>query len=106
MNEAEFATAVEDALERFGWQWCHYRPARTVAGWRTALSGHKGLHDYIATRDGRLLIFELKSDEGRVSPEQATWHCRLKLTEAEIYIWRPADWPEIEKALIPEPMRL
>ena len=100
MNEAQFATAVEDLLEVKHWLWCHYRPARRKDGsWYTPLSGHKGLMDYIATKDGRLLLFELKSDKGKMSDDQLIWKCELSMTSAEIYVWKPADWPFIQETL-------
>lgn len=100
MNEADFATEVEDLLERFGWKppngaWCHFRPGRTLHGWRTALSGAPGFPDYIALRKQgdwcRLIVIELKGSKGVVSPEQEHWHDLFRAVGAQVYIWRPDD---------------
>ena len=99
VSEADLAKAVEDLLDIYGWKWCHYRPAKTSKGWRTALSGHPGLLDYIATKGSRLLIFELKSERGNLTPEQLSWWNVLILTKAEVYTWRPSDRESIEGIL-------
>jgi len=110
ITEEQFSQQVEDLLNIGGWRWCHFRPAQTEKGWRTALSGHKGFPDYIATRDSRLLIFELKSVRGKLSPDQEAWleslrGCRrayLRSGETlffEVYLWRPKDFDEIVQIL-------
>ncbi|MDD5510877.1 MAG: VRR-NUC domain-containing protein [Dehalococcoidales bacterium] len=99
MTEKEFATAVEDLLNLYSWTWCHYRPAKTDKGWRTPLSGHKGMPDYIAVKGKRLLMFELKSDTGKVSPEQQGWLDALGKTKVEVYCWRPDQFNEIVEIL-------
>jgi len=104
-TEGEFAGQVEDLLERFGWLWCHFRPARTMRGWRTAVTGHKGFPDYVAVRPPRLIFAELKSEKGEVSPEQTEWIDTLRKCETktpkmfrgqpEVYLWRPSQIEEI-----------
>jgi uncharacterized protein YndB with AHSA1/START domain len=106
-TEPEFATQVEHLLKMFGWHWCHFRPARTEHGWRTAISGHKGFPDYIAVRPPRLLVFELKSERGKVSPEQQEWLDILGQLKddpygestVEVYLFRPSDIEEIAEVL-------
>ena len=80
VTEAEWQRTVEELLDANRWRWTHFRPARTAKGWRTALSGHKGMADIIATRGGhpsgsggRLLFLELKSERGVVEDEQHAW---------------------------------
>lgn len=58
----------------------------------------EGWVDLVLVRD-RVVHAELKSESGRVMPEQKVWHDRLKKAGAEVYLWRPRDWPEIEKVL-------
>lgn len=100
MTEAQFASAVEDLLEIYNWKWCHFRPAETKKGWRTPLSGHKGLPDYIAVKNGRLLMFELKSDTGKISLNQMEWLNLLRKTKAEVYVWFPSDWDQLQEVLM------
>ncbi len=80
ISETAFASQVEDLLKMFQWRWCHFRPALTGAGWRTAMTGGdpdgyggKGLHDYIAVRPPRLVFAELKDEVSELKPEQAAW---------------------------------
>ena len=37
---------------------------------------------------------ELKSDTGRLKPEQADWLEALALAGVECHTWRPADYPD------------
>jgi len=101
ITEKQFSEQVEDLLKTFHWRWCHFRPARTMKGWRTSLSGDKGFPDYIAARPPRLLIFELKSDKGRLSSEQKEWLYILQQLPApvECYLFRPSDFETIVEIL-------
>lgn len=60
-----------------------------------------GWPDLVLARPPRLIIVELKSQAGRVKPEQDRW---LKLLRAcpgiETYLWRPDDWDDIEGILL------
>lgn len=96
MSEADFQTRVVDYARLRGWMLVHYRPARTKTGVRTPLQGDKGCPDLILARHGRVLLIELKSDKGRVSPEQKTWLAHLG-QHGRLY--RPADWPELQELL-------
>ena len=99
-SEKDFSKQVEDLLNLFGWQWCHFRPARTEHGWRTALSGHQGFPDYIAVKSSRLLVFELKSEKGKVIPQQEGWLEVFRATGmVEVYLWRPSDFEKIVECL-------
>ena len=98
-TEAEFSNQVEGLLDIFKWRWCHFRPAQTQHGWRTALSGYKGFPDYLAVREKRLIFAELKSDEGKATEEQAAWLDVLEMAGGETYLWRPSDWEEIIRLL-------
>lgn len=107
ITEEQFSGQVEDLLKLYGWRWCHFRPAITEKGWRTALSGDKGLPDIIAVRPPRLIFAELKSEDGRLSPEQKEWLKDLDICRQatpfhkahEVYLWRPSDYDEIEEIL-------
>jgi len=104
-TEAEFSNQVEDLLNLSSWRWCHFRPARMQGGWRTALSGEPGFPDYIATRDGALIFFELKSERGQVAPWQREWLEDLRACGQRVYLWRPSDWDEIVKILDRQPTK-
>ena len=77
ISEADLSRTVEGYLDTFHWRWAHIRPARVLRHgkeiYETPYSGHKGLLDYIAVRPPRLLFFELKSENGKLSLEQHGW---------------------------------
>ncbi len=111
MTEAELAALLEGTGKRpgllglGGWTWTHFRPAQSLKGWRTPLSGDKGFPDYICVRETRLntyeLIFiELKGDGGKVSAEQKVWHDLLRKAGQRVYCWFPADFEEAKAVLL------
>ena len=127
ISETAFASQVEDLLKLYHWHWCHFRPARTAKGWRTPLTGHKGLPDYIAVRGHRLLFAELKDQYSKTTPEQQEWLDKLKdcqkaiianpmevrgevatpilgrevgtIIIPEVYLWRPNQFDEVKRTL-------
>lgn len=104
LTEAEFTERVIDFAQGNGWRSAHFRAARTEHGWRTAVSGDgKGFVDLVLVRE-RVVWCELKTDKGRLSPEQAAWRRVLLDAKQEVYLWRPRQWGEIEQVLgIPRP---
>ena len=63
-SEAEHQAAVTEALTLGGWLWHHNADSRRAT---------PGLPDILAVRGGRLLAWELKTEKGRVRPEQQRW---------------------------------
>ena len=84
-----------------GWLVYHQRPARTGRGWRTAIQGDAGFPDLVLARDqvtidpnyrGRLIVAELKTEQGKLTQAQLEWIQALGLTHSiETYVWRPSD---------------
>jgi hypothetical protein len=48
---------------------------------------------------GRVLYRELKREGGRVSPVQRVWIDWLERHGADVAVWKPSDWPLIERTL-------
>ena len=93
ISEAQFQHRVIGAARVYGWRVNHQRPALTRSGrWSTATQGDIGFPDLVLARGGQVLIVELKTNRGRVSPEQRKW-----LTELGdlARLWRPRDWDNI-----------
>ena len=92
--------AVIGAARAGGWHAAHFRPGLTRSGeWRTAVQADgKGFVDLVLCRD-RVLFIELKAEAGRVSAAQAIWLDRLRAAGAEVYLWKPSMWPEINRVL-------
>ena len=100
LSEKDFSHTVEDLLDLFHWQWSHSRPARTKYGWTTALSGKKGEPDYRALRPPRYLLLELKTEEGKLTPEQQEWaDLLLACPGIEYHLFRPSDYERIVEIL-------
>lgn len=73
MTESELQTAIIEAAQLYGWRVAHFRPALTSKGWRTPVQGDAGFPDLCLARNGRVLFLELKSEKGRVTPDQDAW---------------------------------
>lgn len=100
ITEEEFQTQVLQLAKLLGWRTAHFRPARTVKGWRTAVSGDgKGFPDTVLVRGPRIVFMELKRSGGKLTPEQIDWLDRLNQTSAEVYLYYPKDFDTIERVL-------
>jgi hypothetical protein len=92
ISEHDFQDQVFEIAKLRGWHIAHFRHARTNAGWRTPMSGHPGFPDLVLARNGTVLIRELKTQHGRLSPGQQSWAQHL----GESYeTWRPSDFDHI-----------
>ena len=104
-SEDDLLDEVVKTAMAFRWAVCHFRPARTRNGFRTAIQGHVGFPDLVIAKAGVVLIRELKSAKGRVSSEQFAWaqslvpgwkEHRLDIPDDELSVlfdvWRPEHW--------------
>jgi hypothetical protein len=99
MTEADWQDQVIDYAHLKGWRVAHFRPARTAHGWRTPVTADgAGFPDLVCVRE-RVVIAELKSEKGKITAEQARWIGALVKARAEVYVWRPSDWPQVERVL-------
>ncbi|MBT9133086.1 MAG: hypothetical protein DDT33_01617 [Firmicutes bacterium] len=81
--------------EHRGWAVYHVFDQKTYAR-RTS----KGFPDLVLARPPHVIFAEVKSDEGRLSPEQMIWLQLLdKCDGIKVHIWRPSGWDEIVKLL-------
>lgn len=99
MTEREFQSQVVALARILGWRVHHTRPARTASGWRTPIQGDAGWPDLVLLRGSRLVVAELKVGRNRPTAEQAAWLEALNKAIAEVYLWTPLDWDEIERLL-------
>lgn len=85
MTEREWQAQVVDAARLMGWRVYHTHDSRRSApGWP----------DLALVRD-RLVMAELKTQTGRVSPEQQQWLALLDAAGVETHLWRPSDLDEV-----------
>jgi hypothetical protein len=91
-SEAAFTTRVIETAQWYGWLAVHFRPARTEAGWRTAMQGDKGFPDLVLSRAGVVLICELKVGKNRPTVQQQAWGTAIG---SQYRLWYPSDQQEI-----------
>lgn len=91
MTERQLQDAIIQLAQLRGWLVYHpYDSRRSTPGYP----------DLTLVRGHRLIFAELKSETGRLSHDQRVWLERLDQTPAEVYLWKPEDWPAaVTKAL-------
>jgi hypothetical protein len=90
MTEAEWQRTVTEYATLRGWRVYHTHDSRRSGA---------GFPDLTMVRTGRIVFAELKSEKGRVRPEQQDWLDELAVCCVEAYLWRPSDWPDVERWL-------
>jgi hypothetical protein len=99
ITEAELQTLVVDLAHTYGWRVMHVRPSRVgEERWATATS-IPGWPDLTLLGHGRALFVELKSEKGRLRPEQLEVIALLRAAGLDARVWKPSSWLEIEATL-------
>ena len=100
-SEADLQKHVIELAELRGWRVYHARPAQTGKGWRTPVGSDTsvGFPDLVLVRQGRLLVVELKSEKGRVTPAQSEWLNALMVAGATVYVFKPSMLDQILEVL-------
>lgn len=99
VTEAEWQATIIDLAHLHGWTVAHFRPARTSdGGWRTPVAADgKGFPDLVLARPGSHPLFiEVKTDTGRVRPEQTVW---LRALDPYSHVIRPSDFDRLQELL-------
>ena len=90
MRESAFRDAVKRYAEDNGWL--------AYFTWRSDHSP-KGFPDLIFLRGRRIVVAELKIPPRTTTPEQEHWLAAFRLIGAEVFVWRPDDWPDLKEVL-------
>ena len=92
ITEKEFMDEVVETAQLGGWLVYHtYDSRRSQAGFP----------DLVMVRHGRVIFAELKSEKGRIRPEQQLWLDELMKSDAvETFLWRPSDSETMQKTLL------
>lgn len=104
-TEAEFQTRVVQLATLYGWAHMHVIAAMAdnYGRWRTPTIGTlgRGWPDLtmVHRRTGRLIFAELKAEKGKLTVEQMDVLDLLRSTAAEVYVWRPSDFDELQRIL-------
>ncbi|MFL5913911.1 MAG: VRR-NUC domain-containing protein [Gaiellaceae bacterium] len=84
MSETDLQASVVDLAQRLGYLTFHdYDSRKNTRGFPDLVMAHP--------RSGALIMAELKSAGGKVTPEQDQWLRALGL-RAAVFVWRPAHW--------------
>lgn len=101
MTEAEWQEQLLDLAHMLRWQHLHVR--RTIGKGRkwTTSTNVVGWPDLTLWNEQqqRVMFVELKSEAGKVSPEQEAVLASLAAAGLEVHIWRPSDLDAAHEAL-------
>lgn len=87
---------LTEALELAGWRWLHIIRSDGVT------AGSSGFPDLIAVHPHRAIVlaWELKSDRGQLTPDQAGWLIGLRERAIDARVIRPADYDEALQVIL------
>lgn len=99
LSERDFQKQVLDLARLRGWLVAHTYDSRLATG-----TGYPDLclcrPGRVVGEVGRLLFCELKTERGRLRPEQKVWLEALRsVPNLEVYLWKPHDMDEIIQIL-------
>lgn len=89
VTEQQWQRTVMEAAAALGWLCFHVYDSRR---------SEAGLPDLLLVRE-RVIFVELKTMRGRLRREQRAWLAALRAAGQEVWIWRPSDWPTVERVL-------
>lgn len=92
MSEKEFQQKVLLLARAHGYRCYHTFDSRRSA------AGYPDL-TLVRARDGRLIFAELKTETGKLTPEQEDWLADLRAADVQACVWRPSQLPSIENLL-------
>jgi len=97
LTEREWQAQIVAIARTYGWHVHHHLISRgSEAGWM----------DLVIAGHDRVLFIELKTQLGKLRPEQITWLGVLAAAGCEVAVWRPADLDTVTAALGPRQTRL
>ncbi len=101
LSETAFQAQVIHYARMTGWQVAHFHDSRRQVrpGVHVGDKDAAGFPDLVLARPPALMFVELKAEKGRLTDLQREWLQTLERCELDVRVWRPSDWPEIEKTL-------
>jgi hypothetical protein len=90
-SEKEWQWRVVNFAEAHGWKYYHTYDSRRSP---------EGFPDLVLLRPGRIVVAELKTDKGKVTAAQQEWLEAWQAAGAEVYVWRPSMWAEVQEVLV------
>ena len=100
INEKAFQAKVIELARTMGWTVAHFSDSRRQVkpGVFVGDKDAAGFPDLVLVRE-RVLFRELKAEKGRLSDKQAQWIADLEHAGADVKVWRPSDWVDVEQTL-------
>jgi len=97
ITEADLREQIRDLCKLFGW--------RFLFTW-TSIHSPKGMLDLllINAEQKRAIFAELKSEKGKMTPEQQEVFDMLKACGEEVYLWKPSDIERVAEILRSRPL--
>lgn len=91
ITERALKDACVDLAKAYGWLVFHALPSINVRGrWATHFQGHPGFPDLVLVHQaGDMLVAELKSEIGRLTPSQQRFLDAFRANDVDAYLWRP-----------------
>jgi len=87
MTEKDLQAKVRRVATVNGWRaFCWWSSQHSPAGWPDLV-----LVREVNESQAHMIFVELKSEKGKVGPEQEEAHRLLRLTGHGVYVWRPSD---------------
>lgn len=83
MSEAQFQQRIIDYCQLRGLLVFHDNDSRR---------DRAGYPDLTIVGDHGVIFAELKTDTGKLRPDQETWLLRLRRAGSTAYVWRPSQW--------------
>lgn len=99
------AVSLSSLLRERDWQEVVVAYAR-IKGWfvyhtHDSRRSAPGFPDLVMVRAGRIVMAELKTETGRIRPEQAKWIEALSaVPSVEVHLWRPSAWVQVRDTLL------
>jgi len=92
VTEADLREQIRDLCKLFGW--------KMYFTWKSYHSP-KGFPDLVLANpeQKRIIYAELKSEKGKLTPQQEEWLEALAACGQEVYLWRPVDFEGIVEVL-------
>ena len=96
LGEKDFQNTVIELAELHGWIVYHVANVKHHLRARSSV----GFPDLVAVRPPRVIFAELKTEKGKVTPDQRIWfRALLDSGKVEVYLWRPSMWDQIVRIL-------
>ena len=90
ISEADFQQMVTDYCDWLGLRWHHETDSRRTRA---------GFPDLVIVGKGGIYFLELKSQKGKISPDQKAWIYDLHQAGVQASVARPSDWERLQDVL-------